>query len=241
MCFGGGGNTKSSSSSSGSSKSDPSVGKPNMAGKTKSSSGTVSVSKKPKAKPDTSSTSYKVKSAVSKAVSDFSKDVSMGTTVFGKDKAAGSEALKSKGYSQSEISDYYARTEETAKLTYPNDPMSNKSYDQPQKTTPSIINTGGAATPAPTPAPTPTPTPVVPVAPPPVGETPETFVPGPTETAVVEEAKKKKGYAGTIETTPSGLMTEAKTRKKRSLMSSAQQAGLMANGERRTSAGGLIA
>ena len=214
MCFGGGGNTKSSSSSSGSSKSDPSVGKPNMSGQTKSSSGTVSVSKKPKAKPDTSSTSYKVKSAVSKAVSDFSKDVSMGTTVFGKDKASGSEALKSKGYSQSEINDYYARTEANIERQQKEAAQQaamreqGRSSEQPQKTTPSIINTGGAATTTPTP----TPMPVVP------GSPEDTAGLGPTETAVVEEAKKKTGYAGTIETTPSGLMTEAKTRKKRSLM-----------------------
>lgn len=152
---------------------------------------------------------------------NIAADVSMGAATFGRSREAGSARLREQGYSQAAVDDYYTRTAATQERARQAEAQAaamreqGRSSEQPQRPT-STINTGGAATPAPTPAPTPTP--VVPAAPPPVGETPETFVPGPTETAVVEEAKKKTGYAGTIETTPSGLMTEAKTRKKRSLM-----------------------
>lgn len=210
MCFGGGGG--------------PERGTPTSSGRSTSSSGRVSSSPRPQPRPDTSSSSYRARQAVSTAASNLSRDVSMGAATFGRSEAAGNAALAARGYSQSEIQSYRDRTAATQERARQAEAQAaamreqGRSDEQPQRPT-STINTGGAATPAPTPAPTPTPVvPVVPVAPPPVGETPEAFVPGPTETAVVEEAKKKTGYAGTIETTPSGLMTEAKTRKKRSLM-----------------------
>ena len=67
-----------------------------------------------------------------------------------------------------------------------------------------------APEPAPTPAPTPTPTP------PPV-PTPEAPA-GAEETKVVEGAKTRKGRASTVKTEMQGLLTAAKTRRRRSLL-----------------------
>ena len=144
---------------------------------------------------------------------NIQSDVSMGAATFGRSREAGSARLREQGYSQAAINDYYDRTAATQERNRQAEAQAaamreqgRSMQDQPQRTTSTV-------TPRPSPEePTPAPIPVVP------GSPEDTSGPGPAETAVVEEAKKKKGYAGTIETTPSGLMTAAKTRKKRSLM-----------------------
>lgn len=144
---------------------------------------------------------------------NISSDVSMGAATFGRSREAGSARLREQGYSQAAVDDYYKRTDENIARQRAEEAQreamreQGRSSEQPQRTTSAISS---APRPAPTPAPTTTP--VVP------GSPEDTSGPGSAETAVVEEAAKKTGYAGTIETTPSGLMTEAKTRKKRSLM-----------------------
>ena len=144
---------------------------------------------------------------------NIQSDVSMGAATFGRSREAGSARLREQGYSQAAINDYYDRTAATQERNRQAEAQAaamreqGRSSEQPQRTT-STISSGGAATPAPTPAP-------IPVVP---GSPEDTSGPGSAETKVVEDAKKKTGYAGTIETTPSGLITEAKTRKKRSLM-----------------------
>ena len=199
MCFGGG----------------PERGTPTSSGRSTSSSGRVSSSPRPQPRPDTSSTSYKVKKAVTTAASNLTRDLSMGAATFGRSEAAGNAALSARGYSQSEIQSYRDRTAATIERNRQAEAQAaamreqGRSSEGQQRTTSAISS---APRPAPTPTPTPTPTPVVP------GSPEDTAGPGPTEAAVVEEAKKKTGFAGTVETTPSGLMTEAKTRKKRSLM-----------------------
>jgi len=147
---------------------------------------------------------------------NIQSDVSMGAATFGRSREAGSARLREQGYSQAAINDYYDRTAATQERNRQAEAQAaamreqgRSMQDQPQRTT-------SAMTPRPSPEPTPAPAPI-PVVPGSPEDTSST-VPGPAETAVVEEAKKKTGYAGTIETTPSGLMTEAKTRKKRSLM-----------------------
>ena len=199
MCFGGGGG--------------PERGTPTSSGRSTSSSGRVSSSPRPQPRPNTSSTSYRARQAVSTAGSNLARDLEMGAAAFGRSEAAGNAALSARGYSQSEIQSYRDRTAATQERNRQAEAQAaamreqGRSSEQPQRPV-STISTGGAATTTPTP----TPTPVVP------GSPEDTAGPGPAETAVTEEAAKKTGYAGTIETTPSGLMTEAKTRKKRSLM-----------------------
>ena len=169
-------------------------------------------SPRPQPRPDTSSPVYRVSQAVSTAASNLARDVSMGATTFGRSEAAGNAALSAAGYSQEVIQDYRDRTAATQERNRQAEAQAaamreqgRSMQDQPQRTT-------SAMTPRPSPEPTPAPIPVVP------GSEGDTSGIGPAETKVVEDAKKKTGYAGTIETTPSGLMTEAKTRKKRSLM-----------------------
>jgi len=182
-------------------------------------------SPRPRPRPDTSSPVYQVSQAVSTAASNLARDVSMGVAVFGKDREAGAEKLASQGYDKEVIDDYYARTDaniaaqqkEAERLADLKE-QGRSMQDQPGYKPPAASM---MSAPAPAPAPAaggggaPAATAATPVVP---GSPEDTSGPGPAETAVVEEAKKKKGYAGTIETTPSGLMTEAKTRKKRSLM-----------------------
>ena len=201
MCFGGGGGGGTSTSS----------------GRSTSSSGRVSSSPRPRSRPDTSSTSYKVKKAVTTAASNLTRDLSMGAATFGRSEAAGNAALSARGYSQSEIQSYRDRTAATIERNRQAEAQAaamreqgRSSEDQKKSMLSGAadVYTGGLDKPtingsAPT-----VPTPSEPGAP----------VPGGAEEQVVEEAAKKTGYAGTIETTPSGLMTEAKTRKKRSLM-----------------------
>ena len=170
-------------------------------------------SPRPQPRPDTSSPVYRVNQAVSTATSNLARDVSMGATTFGRSEAAGNAALSAAGYSQEEIQKYRDRTAATQESNRQAEAQAaamreqgRSMQDQPQRTT-------SAMTPRPSPEePTPAPIPIVP------GSPEDTSGQGPAETAVVEEAKKKTGYAGTIETTPSGLMTAAKTRKRRSLM-----------------------
>ena len=197
---------------------DPAVGKPNIPAP-KPGQKSVKLPKgptapkespKPKPKPDTDSVGYKVGSAIGNAVSDLQKDVRMGVAVFGKDREAGAAKLSSQGYSKDEIEKYYKRTDETKKLTYPNDPMSNKSYDQPRPAA-SMMSApsgggGGGATTAATDL-------VVP------GSPEDTSGMGEAEKQVAADAAAKTGFAGTVATTPSGLISQAKTTKKKSLMS----------------------
>ena len=169
-------------------------------------------SPRPKPRPDTSSMAYKVKNAVSTAASNLVRDVSMGATTFGKSEAAGNAALSAAGYDQEVIKDYRDRTAATIERNRQAEAQAaamreqgRSMQDQPQRTT-------SAMTPRPSPEPTPAPIPVVP------GSEGDTSGIGPAETKVVEDAKKKTGYAGTVETSPQGLLTQAKTTKKKSLM-----------------------
>lgn len=175
---------------------------------------TVTSSPRPRSRPDTSSTSYKVKKAVTTAASNLARDLEMGAATFGRSEAAGNAALSARGYDQEVIQDYRNRTAATIERNRQAEAQAaamreqgRSMEDQPRQQSMMAAPAAGAAT-----TPAPTTTPVVP------GSPEDTSGPGPAEIQVAEEAKKKTGYAGTVETTPSGLMTEAKTRKKRSLM-----------------------
>lgn len=140
-------------------------------------------------------------------------DIKMGLSTFGQDKETQAKTLLAAGYSPNEVKSYQDRTAASQAA------MAAMTSSR-----------GDDNSPAPAPAPTPPaeeapaetvpaePVVTPPTAPPPVGQTPSSFTPGPAETKVIEDAAKKTGWSGTVKTTSRGLETEAKTRKKRSLM-----------------------
>lgn len=149
-------------------------------------------------------------------INSITSDIKMGLSTLGQDKEAQAQTLRDQGYSERAIQSFQDRTAAS------------------QAAMAAMTSSGGGDS-SPAPAPTPpaeeapaetVPTePVVapPPAPPPVGQTPSSFTPGPAETKVIEDAAKKTGWSGTVKTTSRGLETEAKTRKRRSLMGAAME------------------
>ena len=157
------------------------------------------------------------------ATGNLAKDLHMGFSTLFQDKEKQAETLKEKGYSDKEIKKYQKRTSD--------------SLDAMRK---SMMNSGGddndsspAPTPSPTPSPAPspaptTPTPTPPPAPAPISEDTSAPEEGSAEAEVLAQAgveadgtptgRGRRGRASTIETTPQGLITPAKTTKKKSLM-----------------------
>ena len=155
------------------------------------------------------------------ATGNLAKDLHMGFSTLFQDKEKQAETLKEKGYSDEEIKKYQERTA-----------ASQEAMRQ------SMMNSGGDdndSSPAPAPAPTPAPAPVVtaptptpPPAPAPISEDTSAPEEGSAEAEVLAQAgveadgtptgRGRRGRASTIETTPQGLITPAKTTKKKSLM-----------------------
>ena len=140
-------------------------------------------------------------------------DLTMGLSTIGLNKRDQVAKLSSMGYSDSAIEDYQARTVETRERNRP--PPSSDDNDRPAREIPPqppvIVEPEVEVTPEPEITPPP--------APPPVGDTSVSYDPGPAETAVIEKAEEKTGQAGTIATSPRGLTTKAKTRRRRSMIS----------------------
>lgn len=146
---------------------------------------------------------------------NIAADVRMGAAAFGKGSATGSDkqkkaqidALVSAGYTREAAADYQARTA-ASKARMAASPVQTeygrKSISAGRVPSPSGISFARASS-ASASAPTPP-------------SAPGSGEMGPAEEQVLEDAKKRKGRASTIETAPSGLLTEAKTRRRRSLM-----------------------
>lgn len=138
-------------------------------------------------------------------------DIKMGLSTFGQDKETQAKTLLAAGYSPNEVKSYQDRTAASqANLAAMTSSGGGDSKPAPAPTPPATETTTEEAPAEPVVSPPP--------APPPVGQTPSSFTPGPAETKVIEDAAKKTGWSGTVKTTSRGLETEAKTRKKRSLM-----------------------
>lgn len=168
---------------------------------TTSSSTSSRASKRPPAKP--------VKTSLA-------TDIKMGLSTFGQDKETQAKTLLAAGYSPNEVKSYQDRTAASqARLAKMTSSGGGDRKPAQATTTPATETTTEEAPAEPVVSPPP--------APPPVGQTPSSFTPGPAETKVIEDAAKKTGWSGTVKTTSKGLETEAKTRKKRSLMGAAME------------------
>ena len=149
---------------------------------------------------------------------NIAADVKMGFAAFGKGSSTGTaeqkqkqiDALVDAGYTKKAALDYQKRTAETIAENKKRSMMSGGGYDYDGSQAPAPVS---APAPAPSPAPTTTtPTPTPPDAP------SADAAPGEAEAEVIASAERRKGRASTIETTPQGLITAAKTAKKKSLM-----------------------
>jgi len=173
---------------------------------------TVTASPKPKPKPAEKSNFQKT---VEKEVADFGQDVSMGVITFGKSEAEGNAALSAAGYDQEVIQDYRDRTAANIEQQKKDEAQAAAMREQgrsseDQKKQIQYVPAPGSMMSQKTK--TEVDIPVVP------GSPEDTSGIGSAEEKVVEDAKKKTGYAGTVETSPQGLLTQAKTTKKKSLM-----------------------
>ena len=154
--------------------------------------------------------------AAKSIVSSVTSDIKMGLSTFGQDKEAQAQTLRDQGYSERAIQSYQDRTAASqARLAEMTSSGGGDRKPATATTTPATETTTEEAPAEPVVSPPP--------APPPVGQTPSSFTPGPAETKVIEDAAKKTGWSGTVKTTSKGLETEAKTRKKRSLMGAAME------------------
>ena len=239
--FSGGGVAKSASQGFSSNAKDPAVAKTGTqypAKVTYNAKGNTSgTSPKPPKKP----------SALEKKVYDvtgsIARDLNMGLSTFGQSKEKQTATLQAAGYSDDVIKDYQARTEATkarmasmnTRTEYGNDDSGRRpAPDIPYKQTTAPGFTGQ---PPSTPTPPPTPT-----APTPIAEAPGTGVTsaasgeaeaaeieatagGPAEKEVAKTARK--GRRATIQTGPQGLLTKARTRRRRSLMGGDEPRGLI--------------
>ena len=239
MCFGGNaamgsGSVSNSQSSSGSSSSKPKRSAGRGSGKNKTT-----------------------KQFAKSTVSNIATDLKMGFSTFGLNKADQAAKLSDMGYSKKAIDSYQARTEASkkraaetmAKMTSDD----NDSSPAPKpKPAPAPAPVAAAPTPTPPPAPKP-PTPITaapvtttatsaPVTP---GGAPEPVTVGQTSAASGEmdaaaieavaegDAEKKvaetarKGRRATIQTGPQGLLTRARTRRRRSLIGGGEPTGLI--------------
>ena len=148
-------------------------------------------------------------------VENVKSDLSIGLSTIGQSKEKRAETMKDAGYSDAAIKDYEDRTEASAAKhkeiqdRLRQNKKKREKREEREKT--QKVAADAAADDAAADVDT---TPMPPAAPSSTAQ-PEA---GSAEEAVVKEAEDKKGFAGTIETTPAGLLAPPKTRKKRSLM-----------------------
>ena len=153
-------------------------------------------------------------------------DLKMGLSTFGMSKDRQAEKLSQMGYSPKAIDSYQART--AASRERMRESMSGGGYDYDGSQAPDIPYKQTTAPDIPykqTTAPGFTGQP--PSAPAPIGEDMSAPEAGSAEEEVVEGAKKRKGRASTIATAPTGLLTTARTRRRRSLMGGDEPRGLI--------------
>lgn len=149
-------------------------------------------------------------------------DLKMGFSTFGMSKDRQAEKLSQMGYSPKAIDSYQARTAASAARMREQMARSNDNDNDSRPARVSTIRAG-----APSASVTETPTPMPPEAPEPIGEDMSAPEPGSAEEKVVEGAKRRRGRASTIATAPSGLLTQARTRRRRSLMGGDEPSGLI--------------
>ena len=159
-------------------------------------------------------------SPISRTVSNVSRsfvnDVAMGLSTFGQSGERQAQTLRERGYSDDVISDYQARTATSAARRSERLESRGSGGDDDNRPAPARVLAPARSAPATT-----TPTPIPPSAPSADAE------PGSAEEAVVEGAKTRKGRASTIATAPTGLLTTARTRRRRSLMGGEEPMGLI--------------
>lgn len=145
-------------------------------------------------------------------VENVKSDLSIGFSTFGQSKEKRAETMKDAGYSDAAIKDYEDRTEASAaKHQEIQEQLKQNQKKREKRQKAAAAAAPAAADDAAADVDT---TPMPPAAPSSTAQ-PEA---GSAEEAVVKEAAAKKGFAGTVETTPAGLLAPPKTRKKRSLM-----------------------
>jgi len=155
------------------------------------------------------------------AVSNVTTDLKMGLSTFGMNKADQAAKLSQMGYSPRAIDSYQARTAASAARRSERLASRGSGGDDDNRPAPARVLAPARAgsnlpvrtslTPTPPPAPS-------------ADAEPE---PGSAEEAVVEGAKTRKGRASTIATSPTGLLTTARTRRRRSLMGGEEPMGLI--------------
>ena len=152
---------------------------------------------------------------------NIARDLTMGLSTFGQSGERQAQTLRDRGYSDDVISDYQARTAASAARRSERLASRGSGGDDDNRPAPARVLAparAGSNLPVRTSL-TPTPPPV-----PSADAEPE---PGSAEEAVVEGAKTRKGRASTIATSPTGLLTTAKTRRRRSLMGGEEPMGLI--------------
>ena len=210
--FGGGGVAKSAAQGATSNARDPAVRR------TGTSTGTQTRGSSPR--PPTRKPT-KVERTVYNVTGNIARDLTMGLSTFGQSGERQAQTLRERGYSDDVIKDYQERTERDREERLAS--LMSRSDDDKRDSSPAPV---ASAPSAPAPAPT-TPTPTPPPAPAPIGEDMSAPEAGSAEEEVVEGAKKRKGRASTIATAPSGLLTTARTRRRRSLMGGSEPGGLI--------------
>lgn len=150
---------------------------------------------------------------------NIARDLTMGLSTFGQSGERQAQTLRERGYSDDVIKDYQDRTAATRERMRQESMRSD--YGNDDSPAPAPIS-ASAPSPGPSPAPT-TPTPTPPSAPSADAE-PEA---GSAEAKVVAEAETRKGRSATIQTGPQGLLTTARTRRRRSLMGGEEPRGLI--------------
>jgi hypothetical protein len=214
--FGGGGVAKSASQGATSNARDPAVRR------TGTNTGTQTRGSSPR--PPTRKPT-KVERTVYNVTGNIARDLNMGFSTFGQSKEKQTATLQAAGYSDDVIKDYQARTEATkARMAS----MNTRTEYGRDDSRPAPVSAPVAAAPsAPSASTTTTATPTPPPAPAPIGEDMSAPEAGSAEEKVVEGAKTRKGRASTIQTGPSGLLTQARTRRRRSLMGGGEPSGLI--------------
>ena len=152
---------------------------------------------------------------------NIARDLTMGLSTFGQSGERQAQTLRDRGYSDDVISDYQARTAASAARRSERLASRGSGGDDDNRPAPARVLAPARAgsnlpvrtslTPTPPPAPS-------------ADAEPE---PGSAEEAVVEGAKTRKGRASTIATSPTGLLTTARTRRRRSLMGGEEPMGLI--------------
>ena len=155
------------------------------------------------------------------ATGNIAKDLHMGFSTLFQSKEKQAETLAAKGYSDEEIKSYQDRTaasQERMRQSMMNSSSDDDKVDSSSKYQAVVDQIesqppGMGAAPQLTAPPAPS-----------ADAEPEA---GSAEEEVVEGAKKRKGRASTIATAPSGLLSTAKTRRRRSLIGGGEPGGLI--------------